>query len=265
MKKITSNEPIKMLQQHLAKIHEKRPLLKKGLTGIQKSTGRNNSGKITIRHKGGGHKKRYRTINFLRTQNSEGIVCTIEYDPCRNANIASIYDFEEGKFYYILAPEKLSIGDVVKSGRKAEPKIGHSLPISKIPVGSYIHNIAPKKEKKAQISRAAGTFSRLTEKTLNYAKIELSSGKQRFLSAKCLATIGIVSNELSFLFPLKKAGQSRWLNKRPSVRGVAMNPVDHPHGGGEGKKSGKGKTLWGKSTKNGKIRKKFLVKKNPND
>ena len=221
---------------------------------MKNSSGRNNTGKITVRHKGGGHKKKYRIINFYRTSDSESIVCTLEYDPNRNSNIASVYDYLKGEFYYILAPKDLKIGDIVKSGEKAEPKTGHSLPIYKIPVGSYIHNISQRRNKKAQISRSAGTSSLLTEKTLDYVKIQLSSGKQKFLSPNCFATIGIVSNEFFSSTQLGKAGQSRWINKRPSVRGVAMNPIDHPHGGGEGKKSGKGRTPWGKSNKKGKLK-----------
>ena len=194
-------------------------------------------------------KKKFRTLDFFRKHPSTSIVSSIEYDPYRSANIAAIFDISTSKFNYIIAPKNLKIGDIVKSGPNAENKVGHSLPISKIPVGSYIHNISPKSKKPAQISRAAGTFSKLIEKTLQYAKIELSSGEQRFISVKCFATLGIVSNEFAFLTRLGKAGQSRWLNKRPTVRGVAMNPVDHPHGGGEGKKSGSGRTPWGKPTK----------------
>ena len=144
-------------------------------------------------------------------------------------------------------------------------KIGHSLPLYKIPIGSYIHNIAPKKASCGQISRSAGTFSRVTKKTSEHVQIKISSGEQRLLSLDCYATIGVVSNKLVRLTNLGKAGRSRWLNKRPKVRGVAMNPVDHPHGGGEGKKSGKGLNYWGKPTKSGKTSKttnKYVIKKN---
>jgi large subunit ribosomal protein L2 len=261
-------KPITPSQRHLVQLSRKnlnkQPLLKKYLKGIQNSSGRNNSGRITVRHKGGGHKKKFRTLDFFRVQSSTGIVCSIEYDPKRNANICSVFDLSTYNFSYIIAPKNLKVGDIVKSGFNAEPKIGHSLPISKIPVGSYIHNISPKAKTQAQISRSAGTFSRLMEKTLDSAKIELSSGEQRFISVKCYATIGIVSNEFTFLTKLGKAGHSRWLNKRPRVRGVAMNPVDHPHGGGEGKKSGAGRTPWGKPTKGGKTSRtqnKLIIKK----
>jgi large subunit ribosomal protein L2 len=225
---------------------KKKPLLKFKLKGLTNSAGRNNQGKITSYHKGGGHKKKYREINFRRIENSKGIVCSIEYDPNRNTNIASIYDNIKKKFFYIIAPKNLNIGDIVESGNNIEPKLGNSLFIENIPVGTFIHNVAPTVKHYSQISRSAGTFSKIKEKTLNYALIELSSGEQRILSPKCYATIGVVSNESSFLKKFYKAGQMRWLNKRPTVRGVAMNPVDHPHGGGEGKKSGINKTPWGK-------------------
>ena len=264
---IKTKKPVTPSQRHIVQLNQKnlrkKPLLKKSVKGLIKSNGKNNSGKITVRHKGGGHKRKYRAINFFRTHPSTEIVCSIEYDPNRNTTIASVFCVSTQKFSYILAPKNLKVGDIVKSGPNAEEKIGHSLPIAKIPVGSYIHNISPKAKKSAQISRSAGTFSQLKEKTFNYAKIKLSSGEHRFISIKCFATIGIVSNELFFLTKLGKAGQSRWLNRRPNVRGVAMNPVDHPHGGGEGKKSGMGRTLWGKFTKSGKTsktRNKLIIK-----
>jgi large subunit ribosomal protein L2 len=242
---------------------KKQSLLKLKIKGMSNSAGRNNSGKITVYHKGGGHKKKYRIIDFMRVNTSIGIICSIEYDPNRNAFIASVYDFNNNNFFYILAPKNLNIGDIVESGANVEPKLGNSLPIEKIPVGSFIHNIAPTTFKNAQISRAAGTFSKIKEKTLTNAIIELSSGEQRLISSKCYATMGIVSNEYNFLQKRYKAGQSRWLNERPTVRGVAMNPVDHPHGGGEGKKSGVNKTPWGKynnqgSTSNSKT--KYIIK-----
>lgn len=237
------------------KIYKKKPILKNKLKGIAKSGGRNCSGKITVRHKGGGHKRKYRKLTFLRNYDSTCIVCSIEYDPNRNSNIASIYDINSKTFHYIIAPKSLKTGDIVKSGTNIEPKLGNSLPISEIPVGSYIHNVSVNKSKTGKLTRAAGTFSKLKEKTLESARIELSSGENKYISPQCYGTIGIISNELFFLNQLRKAGQSRWLNKRPTVRGVAMNPVDHPHGGGEGKKSGKGKTPWGKFVKKGSTKK----------
>ena len=233
---------------------QKKPALKSKIKGLNKKAGKNFTGKITSYHKGGGHKKKYRKINFFRTIDSTGIILGIEYDPYRSSNIASVYDTLSKNFYYIIAPKNLKIGDVIKTGKNAEPKNGHSLPISKIPIGSLIHNVAPKTNSKSQISRSAGTFSQLIEKTSTYGRIKLSSGEQRKISINCFATIGVVSNEFFLLTTLGKAGRSRWLNKRPHVRGVAMNPIDHPHGGGEGKTSG-GRTSvtpWGKPTKNGK-------------
>lgn len=252
-------KPTTPSQRHLIRLNKKnlrkKPIIKTKITGLTKSAGRNHSGKITIRRKGGGHKKKYRKVNFFRTTKSIGIVSSIEYDPNRKANIASVYDYKKKIFFYIIAPKKLVIGNIVKSGPNSEPFTGNSLPIFKIPGGSFIHNIAPKISKKAQLTRSAGTFSRLKEKTQTYAKIKLNSGKEKSISTQCYASIGIVSNELYCLTKMGKAGQSRWLNKRPKVRGVAMNPVDHPHGGGEGKKSGKNFTPWGKPNKKGSTNK----------
>lgn len=253
-----------LLQQNLCKINPERlitkPLLKKNIKKLRKITGRNSSGKITTRHKGGGHKKKYREINFLRTNLSMGITCSLEYDPNRNAFIASIYDFYNYLFFYVLAPKNLKIGDILESGLTIEPKLGYSLPLTQIPVGSYIHNISAKMTRQAQISRSAGAFSILKKKTLHYAVLELGSGVLKYMSTKCFATMGSVSNESVCLFTLKKAGQSRWLNKRPTVRGVAMNPIDHPHGGGEGKKSGMNKTPWGKYNRKKPANKLFIGK-----
>jgi large subunit ribosomal protein L2 len=256
--KLKNQKPFTSSQRHLIQLTlthlKKKPLIKNKIKGVTNLSGRNNSGKITVRHKGCGHKKKYRKIEFFRENNFIGIVIGIEYDPNRNANIASVYNLYNNSYIYILAPKNLKTGDIIESGTNIEPKLGNSLPISEIPVGSYIHNISIKPKNPGQISRAAGTFSQLKEKSLNHAKIELSSGKQKLISSKCYATIGIVSNELFNLTKKGKAGRSRWLNIRPTVRGVAMNPIDHPHGGGEGKKSGKGKTPWGKSTKRGGIK-----------
>jgi large subunit ribosomal protein L2 len=242
----------------------KKPILKNKISGIKNSSGRNHSGKITVRHIGGGSNHKYRKINFYRTTDSFGIVCSIEYDPNRNSYIASVFDFLTDTFFYIIAPQNLNIGDIIKAGMEVETCIGNSLPISEIPIGTAIHNISPAVSKKAQISRAAGTFSILKQKTEEHAIIEISSGELRRISPKCFATIGEVSNELDSFRKLGKAGHSRWLNRRPTVRGVAMNPVDHPHGGGEGKKSGKNLTPWGKPNNKGKTgnsRNKYIVSK----
>lgn len=263
-------KPITASRRQLIKLNQKslniskKPLLKNKVVGKKNSSGRNNSGKITVFHKGGGVKRRYRQVDFNRKFNSVGIVCTIEHDPNRNAFIASVFDFIHKKFSYIIAPQGLRVRDIVKSGIETEPSLGSSLPIANIPIGTPIYNVSPKLFSPAQISRSAGTFSIIKEKTETHAVIELSSGEQRYISSKCFASIGEVSKELHFLTRLGKAGQSRWLNKRPTVRGVVMNPVDHPHGGGEGKKSGQSRTPWGKPNQKGKTsksRNKLIIKR----
>ena len=232
----------------------KKPVLKNSIKGLKKLDGTNNTGKLTSYHRGGGHKKKYRKINFKRHKDSTEIVTSVEYDPFRSANISSIYDFSNNKYSYIISPKNLSVGTIIKSGNNANPKNGHSLPLSKIPLGSLIHNLSTKDSRKSTISRSAGTFTELLEKTYDFAKLKLSSGKHITVPTSCFATIGTVSNDIWKLTNKGKAGRSRWLNKRPKVRGVAMNPIDHPHGGGEGKTSG-GRTSvtpWGKPTKNKK-------------
>lgn len=228
----------------------KKPLLKNKIVGSVNSAGKNNSGKTTIFKRGGGHKRNLRLIQFNRSMNSTAIVINIEYDPNRNSYIGAVYDFYKKNYYYVLLPNNLKIGDIIKSGSDSEIRLGHSMLISKIPVGSFIHNISLKKNNQGILSRAAGTFSILIEKNDKYSRIRLSSGEHRLISNQCVATLGIVSNDQFFLTEIKKAGRSRWLNKRPTVRGVAMNPVDHPHGGGEGKTSGAKmkRTPWGKPT-----------------
>ena len=239
---LTKNKFTSLTQKKLKNLLKKNlsnnPFIKNMICGQKNNAGKNNSGKITIQHKGGGHKKKYRKINFMRDQNSIGIVIGREYDPYRTAFIASIYDFLNFNYFYIIAPKNLRIGDIVKSGLNAEIKIGHTLTLTKIPIGSFIHNISLKINKKARFSRSAGTSSQLIEKNSKYCRIILSSGKQKNIPSMCCATIGTVSNEFSFFSRINKAGRNRWLNKRPTVRGVAMNPIDHPHGGGEGKTSG---------------------------
>ena len=234
---------------------KKKPFIKSKIFGLKTNSGRNSKGKIIIRRRGGGHKRSYRKINFLRIQDYTGIVTSIEYDPNRSANIASVFNYVNKTYDYILATKNLKVGDIVQNGKNAEIKNGNSLPLSKIPVGSLINNVATESNSNSKISRSAGTFSQLLEKTTTHARIKLSSGEHRQVSVNCFATIGVVSNENFFLTTIGKAGRSRWLNKRPKVRGVAMNPVDHPHGGGEGKTSGGKKssvTPWGKPTKGGK-------------
>ena len=268
--KLQKVTPVTSSRRHLVKLNQKslnlskKPMLKSKVKGTKNSSGRNHSGKITVFHKGGGVKRKYREINFSRTINTTAIVCSIEHDPMRSSYIAAVFDFMNSEFFYILAPKGLKVGDIVKSGTEIEPSLGSSLPVSSIPIGIPIHNVSPKRLKKSQISRSAGTFSIIKEKTENYVILELSSGELRYVSPKCFASVGEVSKELFFLTKLGKAGRSRWLNKRPTVRGVAMNPIDHPHGGGEGKKSGNSKTPWGKSVRRGKTsntKNKLIIKK----
>lgn len=243
-------KPMTPSQRHLIKINnthlKKNPLLKSKIKGLKNSSGRNNTGKITSYHRGGGHKQNYRKLESIKGDDVIGIVTSIEYDPNRTANIASIYETVTKTYFYMLAPEHLTIGDIIKSGTNAENFIGHSLPIYQIPEGSYIHNISIKKNGPRKISRSAGTYANLIERNAEDCTIMLPSGKLCKLSSHCFATLGIVSNESHISRAINKAGRSRWLNKRPTVRGVAMNPVDHPNGGGEGKKSGKNVTPWGK-------------------
>lgn len=199
----------KKLNNLLKKKISKNPFIKNMICGKKNNAGRNYSGKITVHHKGGGHKKRYRKINFTREQNSVGIVISLEYDPYRTAFIASIYNLLNSNYFYIIAPKDLNIGDIVKSGLNAETKTGHTLSLAKIPVGSFIHNISSKKNGKARFSRSAGTNSQLIEKSTNYCRIVLSSGKQKRFTSACHATIGTVSNEFSFFKRINKAGRNR--------------------------------------------------------
>jgi large subunit ribosomal protein L2 len=235
----------------------KNPLVKKNLIGLKNSSGRNSFGRITIKHRGSGHKKKLRVLSFNRMFNSVGIIISIEYDPNRNTYISCVYDTTEKKYFYIILPKNSKIGDIVRSGTFAELSLGDNLKIIKIPIGSYIHNVSINPDNKGIICRSAGTFAIIMEKNNKYATVRLSSGEKKSFSLNCTATLGTVSNEQYLLNNIGKAGRARWLNRRPKVRGVAMNPVDHPHGGGEGKKSGNKILLtpWGKPTKNKKTRK----------
>ncbi len=224
--------------------------------GLIKSGGRNNKGRVTARRRGGGHKRLYRVIDFKRNHhNVPATVERIEYDPNRSAFIA-LLQYEDGTKSYILAPQRLSVGDVITSGEKADIKPGNAMPLANIPIGTIIHNVELKPGKGGQIARSAGTYVQLVGRDQSYSILRLNSGEQRMTRSECMATIGAVSNPDNKNIKLAKAGRSRWLGKRPSVRGVAMNPVDHPHGGGEGKTSG-GRhpvTPWGKPTKGKKTR-----------
>ena len=248
-KKITSNTPSKRNLIQLKNFNNliNSPLLKTKFFYKSKKSGRNNQGKITISHKGKGHKRRYRKIDFTRIEQSTNIVLSVEYDPNRTSFISSLYNLKDQTFKYILTPKNLKPGNLVKSGPYThEYKIGYSLPLQNIPIGSMVHNVSTKINAVGKINRAAGTYAKIIKKELNYAILELNSGKLKKLPIKCFATIGIVSNNYNFLKTVGKAGRTRWLNKRPTVRGVAMNPVDHPNGGGEGKKSGRKLSPWGK-------------------
>ena len=204
----------------------------------KRTSGRNNNGNITVRHRGGGHKRLYRIIDFKRNKfDIEGVVKTIEYDPNRSANIALI-EYKDGDKSYIIAPKKLKVKAKILSGENAPIKDGNSLPLAKIPQGTEVHCIEMRPGKGAQIARAAGTTARLVAKEGKYATLRLSSGEMRKILLSCRATVGVISNEQHNLQSIGKAGAMRWRGIRPTVRGVAMNPVDHPHGGGEGKTSG---------------------------
>lgn len=229
----------------------------KALTeGLRKKGGRNNTGHITARRRGGGHKRRYRMIDFKRNKfDVVGTVERLEYDPNRTAFIALI-NYEDGERQYIIAPQRLAVGDIIVSGEQVDIKPGNALPMKNIPVGTIIHNVEMKPGKGAQMARSAGTYVQLIGKDQGYAQLRLSSGELRMVRGECMATIGAVSNPDQQNIKLGKAGRNRWLGKRPSVRGVAMNPIDHPHGGGEGRTSG-GRhpvTPWGKPTKGKRTR-----------
>ena len=229
----------------------------KSLTeGITGQGGRNNTGRITARRRGGGHKRRYRKVDFRRHKaEMQATVERLEYDPNRSAFIALI-KYDDGELAYIIAPQRLTVGDAVISGERCDIKPGNAMPMENIPVGTIIHNIEMRPGKGGQIARAAGTYAQLVGKDSGYAQLRLSSGEARMVAATGMATIGAVSNPDNKNIKKAKAGRNRWLGKRPSVRGVAMNPVDHPHGGGEGRSSG-GRhpvTPWGVPTKGKRTR-----------
>jgi len=241
---------------------------KKLTEGISSTGGRNNAGRITSWHKGGGHKQLYRTIDFKRLKSDvPATVQRIEYDPNRTAFIALI-KYQDNELSYIIAPEGLRAGDVVMSGKNVDIKNGNALPMSTIPVGTIVHNVELRPGKGAQLARSAGAFAKIESKDSGYVLLKLRSGEVRKVLAECYATIGTVSNLDQQNVKRGKAGRNRWLGRRPVVRGVAMNPIDHPHGGGEGKTSG-GRhpvTPWGKPTKGKKTRKnkrteQFIVRR----
>ena len=239
------------------------------LAPLPKKAGRNNQGKITVRHHGGGHKKQYRIIDFKRNKdNVPAKVATIEYDPNRSANIALLH-YVDGEKRYIIAPKEFKVGQILVSGETADIKVGNALPLANIPVGTLIHNIELKPGKGGQLVRSAGASAQVLGKEGKYVLVRLKSGEVRMILATCRATIGEVGNEQHGLVNIGKAGRTRWLGKRPTVRGSVMNPNDHPHGGGEGRTSiGRkspmspwGKPTLGKKTRSKKARSnKFIVR-----
>lgn len=248
---ITSAEPVKRLLK---------PLKKKG--------GRNSYGRVTARHIGGGHKRKYRVIDFCRSKiDIPAKVSTIEYDPNRTARIA-LLNYRDGEKQYIVAPAQVAVGDVLYSGEKADIKPGNAVPLKYIPLGSLIHNVELKVGRGGQLVRSAGSYGQLMAKEGDYAQVRLPSGEVRKVYIECMATIGQVGNNDHENISIGKAGRKRWLGKKPHVRGVVMNPVDHPMGGGEGKSSG-GRhpcTPWGIPTKGHKTRKnkrtdKYIIKR----
>ncbi len=236
--------------------------------GKKKTGGRNCYGRVTSFNRGGGHKQRYRIIDFKRRKDDmEATVERLEYDPNRTAFIA-LLTYKDGTKSYIIAPQRLNAGDKIVSGKDADIKVGNALPLKGIPVGTIVHNVEMKPGKGGQLARSAGAYAQVIGRDSGYIQLRLSSGELRIVSAECRATVGAVSNPDQKNVSLGKAGRSRWLGRRPNVRGVAMNPIDHPHGGGEGRTSG-GRhpcTPWGKPTKGKKTRgkktsDKFIIRR----
>jgi large subunit ribosomal protein L2 len=263
--------PVTPSQRHLVLVKEdlwKGTSIKKLTVGISKTGGRNQHGHITTRHIGGGHKRKYRLIDFQRSKfDVSATVERIEYDPNRTSFIA-LLKYDDGEQSYIIAPQKLAIGDKVISGDKVELKVGNAMPLKNIPTGTIIHNVEMKAKKGGQLARSAGSYVQLLAKDSENAQLKLRSGEIRLISVGCMATIGAVSNADHQNQKIGKAGRNVWLGKRPTVRGVVMNPVDHPHGGGEGRTSGGrhpvtpwGKKTKGKKTRNNKATDKFILRR----
>lgn len=224
----------------------------------KRSSGRNNTGRMTVRHRGGGHKRAYRIIDYKRDKfGVEAVVKSIEYDPNRSAHIALLF-YRDGEKRYIIAPDRLRVGDVIVSDREAPVKVGNAIPLKDIPAGTFVHNIELKPKKGGQIARGAGAAAQIMAKEGKYVTLKMPSGEMRLIHGDCFATIGEVGNKDHENVRRGKAGQMRWLGQRPKVRGVAMNPIDHPMGGGEGKSSGgrHPSTPWGKPTKGYRTRKR---------
>ena len=270
--KPTSNGRRGMTSSDFAEITTDQPE-KSLLAPLHKKGGRNNQGKLTVRHQGGGHKRQYRIIDFKRDKDGiPGRVATVEYDPNRSANIALI-NYVDGEKRYILAPKGLQVGTEIMSGPEADIKVGNALPLINIPVGTVVHNIELKPGKGGQLVRSAGTSAQVLGKEGKYVLVRLNSGEVRMILSACRASIGQVGNEQHELINIGKAGRSRWKGIRPTVRGSVMNPNDHPHGGGEGRAPiGRKSPMspWGKPTLGFKTRKKknksdkFIVRRRKN-
>ncbi|MDY6904195.1 MAG: 50S ribosomal protein L2 [Thermodesulfobacteriota bacterium] len=259
IRKVKATSPGRRFQEYstFEELTTNKPTAKSLIKPLKKSGGRNTNGRITCRHRGGGHKRHYRVIDFKRNKdNIPAKVAAIEYDPNRSARIALLY-YADGEKRYILAPVNLKVGDTVMSGSEAEVKPGHAMPLSDMPLGTEIHNIELRYGKGGQVVRSAGAYAKLIAKESRYVLIRMPSSEVRKVLATCRATIGRVGNVEHEDMSLGKAGRKRWLGKRPRVRGVVMNPVDHPMGGGEGRSSG-GRhpcSPWGKPTKGVRTRK----------
>lgn len=269
IKKLSPTSPARRYQTYLTNDDLTTDKPYKPLLETKKRTsGRNNLGRMTVRHRGGGHKRHYRIIDFKRDKTGiPGKVATIEYDPNRSARIALV-NYADGEKRYIIAPVGLQVGQTILSGPEADILTGNALPIKNIPLGTQIHNIELKPGKGAQMARSAGSFAQLVAKEGGMAQLRLPSGEIRRVSVDCMATVGQVGNVEHENVSVGKAGRTRWKGVRPTVRGVAMNPVDHPHGGGEGKTSGGRNpvTPWGQptrgyKTRNNKRTDKFIVKR----
>jgi large subunit ribosomal protein L2 len=250
-----------------SELHKGKPE-KSLIEGLTKTGGRGGGGRIAVRFRGGGAKRLYRLVDFKRRKfDVPATVERLEYDPNRTAFIALI-KYADGELAYILAPQRVKAGDEVVSGERVDIKPGNAMPLANMPVGTIVHNVELKKGRGGQLARSAGTYAQLVGKDAGYAQIKLNSGELRLVPAECLATVGAVSNPDNQNIVIGKAGRQRWLGIRPTVRGVAMNPVDHPHGGGEGRTSG-GRhpvTPWGKPTKGKKTRKnkatdKYIIRR----
>ena len=242
----------------------KKPLLKKSTKTYKQSIGKNNQGKITVRHKQKGAKKKYRFIDFKRSDELNGVVCSVEHDPYRSAFIASVFNLETKEFFYTLAAEGIVPGDYIRTGKLSRHIPGHSRPLFMVPAGAAVFNLTVRKNYTGQVARSAGTYCVVRGYRGPYTYVELPSGEVRLVPSCNHVVIGRASNTMHFLERRGKAGRSRWMGERPATRGVAMNPVDHPNGGGEGKKSGPGRDPWGKPSKRGKltrVRRRNIVKK----